>query len=543
MNKLLLSISMVITLQAFSQVQGEIETTFTPAITTLGSVIVQDDGKIVLANDVTVTGSGPKRLNSDGTLDASFTANSSGGTKLLLTHSTGYYCVAMNKITQIDNSGAILNNNNATLYGIGGDIDGGTINSAVKLADGSLIIGGHFDQIYSNVSSANVNRIVKLNQNMSFNSSFTTTIGTGFNNDVKCLAVDTVNNKIYVGGTFTSFNGNSVNGICRLNADGTFDSSFDPGTGFSVPTEYPDFMKVMHDGRLLVSGQTVTTYNGNSLPYNNMLDYSGSANANFTYSLGGYITDMEEISEEVMLIVGNGFNGDINYRYSTTGANTNYNGKDHFTFPAGFGVNNNVSNTLLTSITKVENGIYLLGGTFSTFSGSTHEGLVKVNICDNDLDLSSIITWNNGVLSSSITGTSYSWLAYDYDTEENIPISNNTDPSITPTVPGMYQVIVTDGTCTYKSQFLNLSNLSISDLETSVISVFPNPASDLVTLNNLTVGTTLQFTDMTGKTVLETSVSTEEMTIDLNALNGGIYFVHIMNNSEVSTSKKLVISK
>jgi hypothetical protein len=48
---------------------------------------------------------------------------------------------------------------------------------------------------------------------------------------------------------------------------------------------------------------------------------------------------------------------------------------------------------------------------------------------------------------------------------------------------------------------------------------------------------------MTGKTVFKTLVSSEEMNIDLNTLNNGIYFVQLMNNSAISNSKKLVINK
>jgi hypothetical protein len=48
---------------------------------------------------------------------------------------------------------------------------------------------------------------------------------------------------------------------------------------------------------------------------------------------------------------------------------------------------------------------------------------------------------------------------------------------------------------------------------------------------------------MTGKTVLETSVLTEEMTIDLNGLMEGVYFVQILDNASIIGTKKLAISK
>ena len=57
-------------------------------------------------------------------------------------------------------------------------------------------------------------------------------IGVGFNDLVRTLAIDS-NNKIYVGGDFTTYKNVSENHIIRLNSDGTKDASFDAGTGFN----------------------------------------------------------------------------------------------------------------------------------------------------------------------------------------------------------------------------------------------------------------------------------------------------------------------
>lgn len=75
------------------------------------------------------------------------------------------------------------------------------------------------------------------------------------------------------------------------------------------------------------------------------------------------------------------------------------------------------------------------------------------------------------------------------------------------------------------------------------LNIFPNPATYNITLNNLTIGSTLQLTDMTGKTVLETLVSSSEMHLDVNKLNNGVYFVQLVNNSEITSAKKLVVNK
>jgi hypothetical protein len=59
---------------------------------------------------------------------------------------------------------------------------------------------------------------------------------TGFNGDVrKILRADDLSDDIYVVGGFTTYEGNSANGIERLNANGSPEATFLTGTGFTIP--------------------------------------------------------------------------------------------------------------------------------------------------------------------------------------------------------------------------------------------------------------------------------------------------------------------
>ena len=78
--------------------------------------------------------------------------------------------------------------------------------------------------------------------------------GTGANASVACMALET-NGQIVIGGNFTSFNGVNQNYVARLNADGSLDSSFNPGLG--PVSSYPplvDALAVEADGEVLVGG-------------------------------------------------------------------------------------------------------------------------------------------------------------------------------------------------------------------------------------------------------------------------------------------------
>jgi hypothetical protein len=71
--------------------------------------------------------------------------------------------------------------------------------------------------------------------------------------------------KIYIGGDFTSFNGNSSPCIARLNSDGSYDSQWDVGIGFDLK---PLGLTIQLDGSIICVGQ-FTTFQNQS--YNNII--------------------------------------------------------------------------------------------------------------------------------------------------------------------------------------------------------------------------------------------------------------------------------
>src|SRR5690606_11118099 len=60
-------------------------------------------------------------------------------------------------------------------------------------------------------------------------------------------------------GSITSYNGAPVGGILRLNPDGTLDDSFDPGTGFNSFLDKD--IALQEDGKILVAG-SFSSYDG-----------------------------------------------------------------------------------------------------------------------------------------------------------------------------------------------------------------------------------------------------------------------------------------
>jgi hypothetical protein len=72
--------------------------------------------------------------------------------------------------------------------------------------------------------------LIRLNLDGSKDTSFN--LGTGFNSQVRTISIQ-ADNKILVGGGFTTFNNIVENRIIRLNPNGSKDSNFEAGDGFN----------------------------------------------------------------------------------------------------------------------------------------------------------------------------------------------------------------------------------------------------------------------------------------------------------------------
>ena len=80
-----------------------------------------------------------------------------------------------------------------------------------------------------------------------------------------------------------------------------------------------------------------------------------------------------------------------------------------------------------------------------------------------------------------------------------------------------------------------LSNESFD--ATTTFKVYPNPASSLVTISSDIDAFVVSVTDLTGKVVLEKSMSGIENTVDVSSFTSGVYFFTISSDAKKETIK------
>jgi uncharacterized delta-60 repeat protein len=237
-------------------------------------------------------------------------------------------------------------------------------------SDGKIIVGGNFTDFNGNT----VNRICRLNPDGTEDNTFTSNLGTGFNNSVRTIKVQP-DDKILVGGEFTDFNGNLVNYICRLNSDGTEDTTFTTNIGSGFDNKVYS-IKLLSDNTIIIGGAFLD-FDGSTVGCITKLNSNGTYNSSFTTNAGtGFDGDVLslDIDPSDNIYVGGGFS-DFNGTTVSCAAKMSGAGVQNSTFSTNISTNlNNPVNAIRYNSNKV-----LIGGDFTGAFGTGLNHIYQLN--------------------------------------------------------------------------------------------------------------------------------------------------------------------
>ena len=84
--------------------------------------------------------------------------------------------------------------------------------------------------------------------------------------------------------------------------------------------------------------------------------------------------------------------------------------------------------------------------------------------------------------------------------------------------------MVTQGITLYAKWTEN--DVGINKVETLSLSIYPNPASNFVTISGFIEGENIiRITDLSGRRIIQTEIHNSETTIDISGLSSGVYIV------------------
>ncbi|MFZ0829365.1 MAG: Calx-beta domain-containing protein [Verrucomicrobiia bacterium] len=373
--------------QTFSRPPGSPGTGTNSISSVNGTVLalaLQSNGQLLVGGSFTQVNSVPEnyitRLNADGSLDTAFQSGLSGvngpvdalvnqtnGRILIGGSFTSVNGVFLNYVARLMTDGSL-----DTSFNPGSGANGPVDALAETFIGGvrKIYVGGAFGSI-NNVARPD---LARLNDNGTLDNTFAT--GLGPDGAVYAVAVYPTNSiyagKVLIGGAFTHYNGTNLNYLARLNADGSVDTTFNPG---SAANGAISAIAIQLDGRVLVGGGFI---NFNGVPLNRIarLNADGSLDGGFSAAVGSgvnnTVTGIALQPDNRIVLVGlfsqvNGLTYNRIARLLPSGA---VDGTINF----GDGANSDVDAVVL----QPWDGMIVLGGAFTQFNDQPYEHLVRL---------------------------------------------------------------------------------------------------------------------------------------------------------------------
>jgi uncharacterized delta-60 repeat protein len=363
---------------------GTKDTTFTtPLNGEPYAIAIQSDGKIIIGGFFTTINSfsSPRlaRLNSNGTRDSTFNVGAGFNSTVtdLRIQSDGKIIV-VGQFSSYSGSATFntriirLNTNGTkdTTYNVGSSGFNSTPNGCDIQSDNKIIVGGAFTS-YSGSTLAN--RLVRINTDGTRDATFN--VGASFGGFSPALVKIQPNQKILVGGFFPAYSGSINNGIVRINSDGTKDTTFNMGSGFFsyLFTGLNNAVSLDQNGGIYVCASFLS-YSGSSMSNIVKLTPSGSIDTTFDVGYGlNTLGGVALISSSRAYFAGS-FQTYKDQYYNRV-VMIDGDGTVSSSFNPGAGFTGGIVNCAVTQ----SDGKIIVGGLFTSYSGSTTTRIARIN--------------------------------------------------------------------------------------------------------------------------------------------------------------------
>jgi uncharacterized delta-60 repeat protein len=321
------------------------------------------------------------RLSTNGVRDTTFNTNAgtgpngaptsiaiqSNGQIILVGEFWAFNGVTVNYVVRLNSNGT----RDTTFTTNVGSASSGTIQKVAIQSNGQIVVGGSFNTW----SGATVNNFVRLNSDGTRDTAFTTSNGAGFTSRVWNFSFQS-DSKIFVVGAFTTFNGNFLNRIVRLNSDGSRDTTFLQNTHAANNPVWA--IEAQPDGKILVGG-AFNIWNNNTANRIVRLNTDGTIDNTFNASSGGLPANGSPrsivLQSNGQILVGGDFTfwNEVTVYYIVR-LNPDGTRDTTFTTNAGTAANGGIKKILIQPDGKI-----LVAGSFTTWNGVSQNYIVRLN--------------------------------------------------------------------------------------------------------------------------------------------------------------------
>jgi uncharacterized delta-60 repeat protein len=389
---------------------GSLDGAFDPSPNgSVATIVIQEDNRILLGGQFTqLTPDGTAtailcnnlaRVNTDGTMDTTFLPSPNAAISDLVLQADGKILVG-GSFVQLFPAGTATGSVSAHIARLNpdGSVDttynpscNGVVNSIGLQADGRIVIGGNFTEIFANsaIATSSRNNVARINADGSLDATF----NPDDNGRILAMAQQP-NGSILLGGTFTSIGGVTRQNLARVSASGALDATFNPTLNAAVLQ-----ILVQSDSKILIMGG-FTNVDGVTRNAIARLNPDGTLDTTYNPNPNGPVSQMALQSDGNLVIVG-AFSG------------TQGNGASTVTVESGFAVINgdgttNVGLPNLSADSKIDavviqsNQQIVVAGEFTGFAPAGATTLTQRNFMarfnpDGSLDTAFDPNFNNSV--------------------------------------------------------------------------------------------------------------------------------------------------
>lgn len=445
----------------------------------------------------------------DGTWDATFNIGTGAGAPV-----NGIEVLADGKIII---AGQFQHYNGATVNGLArlnanGDLD----TSFTSPATAQNIFRTHIDDdgkiVYATVYSGSI--LKRVNADGSADDSFTPP---DFSFDAEIVSISKQGEKYIVSGSFTVSDGiTQLRNIVRLDADGTLDASFAPVVLYSENTSYA-ITHVLPDDKIIAAGR-FEFYDEVAVANVIRLNADGTLDTSFNAGTGvqGQTRAIALQPDGKIILAGSFLSVNNVARNLIARLNSDGSMDESFVTPAGDGV------TAFDLMVQPD-GKIIAGGNFQdseVIIGGDDDSVpvyIKRFNADGTLD---------ATFASEESADNQVWCLALQDDGKLL-------------AGGWFETVA--GVTKNRLARLNNTLLSVKSYQPLLLSVYPNPVADKLTVNVATfTAATAKITvcDVTGKTIYNAQQpTTGTIVVDMSGYYSGLYFVNVIAGDKTLTQK------